>query len=93
MTQIAGHQARQRVLPIQPLGDRLQLATDLVPSKNLEYSGLDGAFLTHCRLRRYGLRFGFNGMHPQPTRNRRAMLVLNRKCLHDSKNLQFMDEH
>jgi hypothetical protein len=29
-----------------------QLATDLVLRKHLEYSGLDGAFLTHCRLRR-----------------------------------------
>ncbi len=51
-TQIAGHQAHQHALPIQPLRDRLQLAADLVPSKDLEYSGLDGAFLTHCRLRR-----------------------------------------
>jgi hypothetical protein len=51
-TQIAGHQAHQRALPIQPLRDRLQLAADLVPGKDLEYSGLDGAFLTHCRLRR-----------------------------------------
>ena len=50
--QIAGHQAHQGALPIKPLRDRLQLATDLVPGKNLEYSSLDGAFLTHCRLRR-----------------------------------------
>jgi hypothetical protein len=49
-TQIAGHQAHQRPLPIQLLRDRLQLAADLVPGKDLEYSGLDGAFLTHCRL-------------------------------------------
>jgi hypothetical protein len=39
-------------VPIQPLRDRLQLTADLVPGKDLEYSGLDGAFLTHCRLRR-----------------------------------------
>jgi hypothetical protein len=51
-TQIARHQAHQRALPIQPLRDRLQLAADLVPGKDLEYRGLDGAFLTHCRLRR-----------------------------------------
>jgi hypothetical protein len=92
-TQIASHQAHQRALPIQPLRDRLQLAADRVPGKDLEYSGLDGAFLTHCRLRRQGLRFGFNGMHPQPTRNRRALPALNRKCLHDSKNLGFVDGH
>jgi hypothetical protein len=91
--QIAGHQAHQRALPIQPLRDRLQLAADLVPGKNLEYSGLDGAFLTHYRLRRRGLRFGFNGLHPQPTRNRRALPALNRKCFRNSNNFQFMDGH
>ena len=92
-TQIAGHQAHQRVLPIQPLRDRLQFAADLVPGENLEYRGLDGAFLTHCRLRRQGLCFGFNGMHPQPTRNRRALSALNRKSSCDSKILEFMDRH
>src|SRR5213076_2334783 len=75
-TQIASHQAHQRALPIQPLRDRLQLAADLVPGKDLEYSGLDGAFLTHCRLRRRGWRFRFNGLHPQPTRTCRALSVL-----------------
>jgi hypothetical protein len=50
--QIAGRQAYQRALAIQPLRDRLQLAADLVPRKDLEYGGLDGAFLTHCQLRR-----------------------------------------
>jgi hypothetical protein len=52
--QIARHQADQRRLPVQPLRHRLQLAADVVLRKNLEYSGLDGAFLTHCRLRRRG---------------------------------------
>jgi hypothetical protein len=50
--QIAGHQADQPGLAIQPLRHGLQLAADLVLGKHLEYSGLDGAFLTHCRLRR-----------------------------------------
>src|SRR5947209_8143490 len=50
--QIARNQAHQRQLPIQPLRDRFQLAADLVLRKNLEYSGLDGALLSHCRLRR-----------------------------------------
>jgi hypothetical protein len=52
--QIAGHQTHQPALAIQPLRDRLPLAADLVPRKHFEYSGLDGAFLTHCRLRRCG---------------------------------------
>jgi hypothetical protein len=51
-TEIAGHQADQRRLPVQPLRHCLQLAADLVLRKHLEYSGLDGALLTHCRLRR-----------------------------------------
>jgi len=50
--QIARHQANQLALAIQPLRHHLQLAADLVLRKNLEYSALDGAFLTHCRLRR-----------------------------------------
>ena len=45
--QIARNQAYQRELPIQPLRDRFQLAADLVLRKNLEYSGLDGALLSH----------------------------------------------
>src|SRR6266852_6653144 len=52
--QIARHQTYQPALAIQPLRDRLQLAADLVPRKHFEYSGLDGAFLTHCRLRGAG---------------------------------------
>jgi hypothetical protein len=39
-------------LAIQLLRHRLQLAADLVLRKHFEYSGLDGAFLTHYRLRR-----------------------------------------
>ena len=50
--QIACNQAQERALPIQPVRNRLQLAPDLVSGKDLEYRGLDGAFLTHCRLRR-----------------------------------------
>ena len=61
--QIAGHRAHQRVLPIRPLRDGVQLAANLVPGKHLEYSGLDRAFLAHGRLRRGGFRFGFNGLH------------------------------
>jgi len=52
--QIARHQADQRALTIQPTRDCLQLAADLVSGKDLEYRRLDGAFLTHCRLRRCG---------------------------------------
>jgi len=53
--QITRHQADQRALPIQPTRDCPQLAADLVSGKDLEYRRLDGAFLTHCRLRRQGL--------------------------------------
>ena len=46
---------------IQPLRHRLQLAADLVPGEKIEYAGLDGAFLAHCRLRRWQ-GFGISGM-------------------------------
>src|SRR5215469_14558185 len=50
--QIAGNLAQQGALSIQPIRQRLQLAPDLVSGKDLEYGGLDGALLSHCRLRR-----------------------------------------
>ena len=50
--QVRRHQAEQRAVLIQPLRHRLQLAADLVSGENIEYVGLDGAFLAHCRLRR-----------------------------------------
>jgi hypothetical protein len=37
---------------VQPLRHRFQFVTDLVSSEKIEYAGLDGAFLAHCRLRR-----------------------------------------
>ena len=37
---------------VQQIGHGLQLTTKLVPRENIEYTGLDGAFFTHCRLRR-----------------------------------------
>jgi len=52
--QIARHQADQRALSIQPSRDHLQFAADLVSGKDLEYRRLDGAFVAHCRLRRWG---------------------------------------
>jgi hypothetical protein len=50
--QIARHKPDQPGLAIPPLRHRVQLAADVVLRKHIEYSGLDGAFLTHCRLRR-----------------------------------------
>jgi hypothetical protein len=70
--QIGRHQADQPGLTIQPLRHCLQLAADLVLREHLEYSGLDGAFLTHCRLRRLGWVSECSGVHPQLTQNRRA---------------------
>jgi hypothetical protein len=52
LAQIGRHQTDQFALAIQPLRHRLQLAANVVLRKHFEYSGLDGAFLTHCRLRR-----------------------------------------
>jgi len=50
--QVTRNQAGQLALAVQPLRHRLKFAADLVLRKHFEYSGLDGAFLTHCRLRR-----------------------------------------
>jgi hypothetical protein len=36
---------------------------------------------------------GFSGMHPQPTRNRRPLSVLNRKSPESPEALVFTDEH
>jgi hypothetical protein len=47
--QIAGHQPQQRTVLVEPLRDGLQLAADLVLRETIKYSGLDDAFLTHCR--------------------------------------------
>ena len=61
--QVTRHQAHQDALPIKPVRDRLQLAANLVSGKDLEYRRLDGAFLTHCRLPRWG-RFGMHWHAP-----------------------------
>src|SRR5882724_516131 len=47
--QIAGRQTQEPTVSVEPLRDGFQLAPDLVLRENLKYSGLDDAFLTHCR--------------------------------------------
>jgi hypothetical protein len=72
--QIANHQTQQRTVLIEPLRDRFQLAADLVHRENIEYSGLDDAFLTHCRAPAVaGFCLGFSGMRPKHIRNRRGL--------------------
>jgi hypothetical protein len=46
--QIAAHQAQQLPMLVQPPRDCLQLAADLVRRGDIDYTRLDGAFLTHC---------------------------------------------
>ena len=36
---------------VQPVRHGFQLTADLVSGEKIEYAGLDGAFLAHCRLR------------------------------------------
>jgi hypothetical protein len=50
--QVRGDQAELPVI-VQPGRHRLQLAADLVPREQIEYTGLDRAFLAHCQLRRW----------------------------------------
>jgi hypothetical protein len=47
--QIVNHQTQQRAVLVEPLRDGFQLAADLVLREDIKYSGLDDAFLTHCR--------------------------------------------
>ena len=49
LAKVSRHQAEQIAMLVQPLRHRFQLTADLVRGENIEYAGLDGAFLTHCR--------------------------------------------
>lgn len=51
-TQVTDHQARPIAMLIQPTRHRLQFAADLVCSEDIEYAGVKGVRLAHCRLRR-----------------------------------------
>jgi hypothetical protein len=51
-SQVTRHQGHQSTLAIQPARNCFQFAADLVLRKDLKYRGLEGAFLTHFRLRR-----------------------------------------
>jgi hypothetical protein len=93
---IGNHQTQHITMLIQPLRHRLQFAADLVFSKNIEYCALDGAFLTHCWLRRLrGDLLRWND--PNHTQNRR---VQRRQKSNSANNLSrllhrnpFMDSH
>src|SRR5450755_5033814 len=74
--QISSDQAQQRTLLIQPSRQCVQRTTELVLRKNIEYCGLDGAFLTHCWLRWLrGVLLQWND--PKHTRNHRIRPVEN----------------
>jgi hypothetical protein len=79
-TQVRRDQAGQFAVVIEPCRHRLQLTADLVPGKEIEYAGLDRAFLAHCRLR--WLRIGLctqrldAKLYPKPPGLARANLQL-----------------
>ena len=50
--QVLRHLIEKLAMLVQPLRHGFQLAADLVSGEQIEYAGLDGAFLAHCRLRR-----------------------------------------
>src|SRR6185436_12012949 len=89
--QVLRHQSKQVAMAVQPFRHRLQLAADLVSGKEIEYAGLDGAFDTHYRLRRFGLLFGISGLMPKSTRNRRASHLKNHNSSNNINSLTFMD--
>jgi hypothetical protein len=49
LADVCGHQAEQIAMLIEPSRHRFQFAADLVLGVTIEYAGLDGAFLAHCR--------------------------------------------
>ena len=53
---------------VQPLRHRLQLAADFVIGEEVEYPGLDGAFLHIVGSRGVGFALGFTGVIPKGTR-------------------------
>src|SRR6516164_8202501 len=57
---------------IQPARHCLELAADLVSGEEIEYAGLDGAFLTHCQLRRLQVYLWNQCLDPKITSSRRA---------------------
>ena len=72
---------------------RTQLAADLVSGEEIEYTGLDRAFLAHCRPQWLRVCFGISGLKPKSTRNRRALLAEKRDSSNYFNNLQFVDGH
>ncbi len=49
--QILRHLPQKLPMLVEPLRHGFQLTADLVSGEQIEYAGLDGAFLAHCRLR------------------------------------------
>jgi hypothetical protein len=66
---------------------RIQFATDL------EYNGLDRAFPTHCRLRRYGVSFGFNSVYAQPYPKPPRLACTKSRLFQRLHKLMFMEAH
>ena len=72
--QILLRQPDQLTMLVQPLRHRLQLPAHLVIGEEIEYAGLDGAFLTHCRAPAVVVSLlEFSDLIPTLSRNRRAL--------------------
>ena len=91
--QVRRHQAEQRAMRIQPVRHRLQLAADLVPGENIEYAGLDGAFLTHCRLRRSWVLLWNQWLDPKVYLKPPGLTRQNCDSSNNFNSLAFVDGH
>jgi hypothetical protein len=79
--QILRRQTDELAMLVQPLRQRLQLSADLVIGEEIEWAGLDGAFLTHCRLRRWRFLFWnqWLDLETYPKRNSQAPPLISRE--------------
>jgi hypothetical protein len=69
------------------------LTADLVCGEELEYAGLDRAFLAHCRLRWLRVVLRQQWLAPKSTRRRRALLTQKREPSRHFNALTFVDGH
>jgi hypothetical protein len=91
--QVGAHRLQQLMVRVEPVRHRLQLTADLVCRENIEYRGLDGAFLTHCGSGGGAFCCRFSGLHQQHNQNRRSSRPNKRNSSAYFNNLVFMDGH
>ena len=79
---------------IQPLLNGFHLTPDLVRGEDIEYACLDGAFLTHCRLRWWRIVLWNQWLDAQSLLQTTGPFIPKiRDSLNNFSDLAFMDGH